>query len=60
MSASKVSAFDGEILRSAFHKAVLEEQIPESRWQEYASEMIRDFTGVAKVDPDLLEWITRK
>jgi hypothetical protein len=58
--ASSVSAFDCDILRSAFRKAVIEEVIPEDRWKEYASQMIRDFTGVAMVDPDLLEWIVRK
>ncbi|MER8371713.1 hypothetical protein [Mesorhizobium sp. M1409] len=56
----RVSALDSDILRSAFHKAIIEENIPEDRWQEFALLMIREFTGVATVDPDLLEWIVRK
>lgn len=31
VSGAKVSAFDSEILRSAFHSAIKEENIPESR-----------------------------
>ena len=60
MSGAKVSALDGEILRNAFHKAVLEEQLPQDRWHDYASQMIRDYTGVKVVDAELLDWITRK
>jgi hypothetical protein len=60
MSDARVSAFDCEILRSAFHSAIIEEKIPEARWREYASQMIRDFTGIEKVDPELLDWIMRK
>ena len=57
MSGAKVSALDGEILRSAFQKAVLEEKLPEGRWREYASQMIRDYTGAKAVDAELLDWI---
>ena len=42
MSGAKVSALDGEILRNAFRKAVLDEGIPEEGWRDYASQMIRD------------------
>ncbi|RJT42674.1 hypothetical protein D3227_02145 [Mesorhizobium waimense] len=55
-----VSAFDCDILRSTFAISVIEDDIPEDLWREYASQMVRDFTGIAKVDPDLLEWIVRK
>ena len=55
-----VSAFDCDILRSTFTKSVIEDNIPEDRWWEYASQMVRDFTGIATVDPDLLNWIIRK
>ena len=34
MSGAKVSAFDREILRSAFHKSVHEDGIPEARWRD--------------------------
>lgn len=60
MSDAKVSAFDREILRSTFHKSVIEDGIPKDRWREYASQMVRDFTGVATVDPALLDRIVRK
>ncbi|WP_192178821.1 hypothetical protein [Mesorhizobium amorphae] len=60
MSGAKVSAFDRDILRSAFHKSVIEDAIPEARWREYASQMVRDFTGVETVETALLEWIVRK
>ena len=60
MSGAKVSAFDREILRSAFHKSVHEDGIPEARWREHAAQLVRDFTGAKAVDPDLLEWIVRK
>ncbi len=53
-------AFDGEILKSTFHKAVLEDEIPEDRWRDCAARLIRDFTGSSNVDPELLEWIVRK
>jgi|EndMetStandDraft_6_1072998.scaffolds.fasta_scaffold174424_2 hypothetical protein len=52
-----VSAFGCDVLRSAFKKSVIEENIPEDQWREYASQMIRDFTGTDMVDPDLVEWI---
>ena len=60
MSRAKVSAIDSEILRKAFRKAIIEEKIPEDRWRAYAAQMIRDFTGVARPDPDLVEWIVQK
>jgi hypothetical protein len=59
MSDAKVSALDAEILRNAFQKAAHEEGIPEDRWRAYASQMIRDYTGVKVVDAELLEWIMR-
>ena len=42
---TNVSAFDCGILRSAFRKAIAEEQIPEDQWRELAMLMVRDFTG---------------
>ncbi len=55
-----VSAFDCDILRSAFIKSVTEERIPEDSWRSFAALLIRDLTGADDVDPDLLEWIVRK
>ena len=58
--ANQISAFDCDIIRSAFTKSVIEESIPEDRWREHAILLIRDFTGSDAIDPVLLEWITRK
>lgn len=55
-----VSALDCDIIRSAFKKSVIEESIPEDRWREHATLMIREFTGSDDVDPECLEWIVRK
>lgn len=55
-----VSSFDSDILRSAFIKSVIEDNVPEDRWRTLAADFIRDFTGSDDVDPDLLEWIVRK
>jgi hypothetical protein len=57
--AVSVSAFDCDVLRSAFKSSVFEDSIPEDEWREYAAQMIRDFTGIETVDTDLVEWIVR-
>ncbi|MBA1143058.1 hypothetical protein [Mesorhizobium neociceri] len=58
--AVSVSAFDCDVLRSAFKNSVFEDNIPEDEWREYAAQMIRDLTGIETVDPDLVEWIVRR
>ncbi|PTE09945.1 hypothetical protein [Mesorhizobium helmanticense] len=58
--AVSISAFDCDVLRSAFKNSVFEDNIPEDEWREYAAQMIRDLTGVETVDPDLVEWIVRR
>jgi hypothetical protein len=58
--AKDLSAFDCDMLRTAFHKAVIEEEIPEHEWREFARLMINDLTGNSEVDPDLLDWIICK
>ncbi|BCG88293.1 hypothetical protein MesoLj113c_44030 [Mesorhizobium sp. 113-3-9] len=60
MSRTKVSAADGDILRNAFRRAIIEGKIPESQWRDFAAQMIREYTGFDTVDPDLLDWIARK
>jgi hypothetical protein len=55
-----VSAFDCDILRSAFRKSVIEGKIPEDKWRAIAALLIRDFTDSDDVDSDLLEWIVGK
>ncbi|UVC13514.1 hypothetical protein [Mesorhizobium onobrychidis] len=59
-SACSISAFDGDVLRSAFKKSVIEERIPEDRWPAIASHLVRDLTGYEHVAPELLAWIMRK
>ena len=54
-----VSAFDCDILRSAFMKLVTEENIPEDQWRSIAV-WIRDYTDGDGIDPGLLEWLVRK
>jgi hypothetical protein len=55
-----VSSFDCDVLRSAFIKAVINENIPEDKWRALAASLISDFTGSEDVDPELLDWIVRK
>jgi hypothetical protein len=55
-----LSAFDCDIVRSAFIKSVIEERIPEDKWRSVAARLISDFTGTDDIDSDLLEWIVRK
>ncbi|TPM96582.1 hypothetical protein [Mesorhizobium sp. B2-1-3A] len=55
-----ISAFDSDILRNAFIRSVIEDNVPEHRWRELASDFIRDLTSSEDVDAELLEWIVRK
>jgi hypothetical protein len=59
-SAIPISSFDCDILRTAFVRSVIEDNVPEHKWRELAADFIRDLTGSEDVDPDLLEWIVRK
>lgn len=38
-----ISAFDCDVLRSAFKNSVFEDNIPEDLWREYAAQMIRRY-----------------
>lgn len=55
-----VSAFDCDIIREAFRKSVIEENIPEDKWRSVAARLISEFTDSDDVDSDLLDWILRK
>jgi hypothetical protein len=55
-----VSAFDCDIIRSAFIKSVIEDNIPEAKWRTVAADLISDFTDSDDVDPELVDWIVRK
>jgi hypothetical protein len=59
-SACAISAFDCDILRSAFRTLVIEERIPEDEWQSHALFLIGELTGVDDIDSGLLDWIVRK
>jgi hypothetical protein len=56
----RISAFECEILRTAFKKSVMEESIPEYRWQSHAKLMVCELTDHEDIDPDVLDWIVRK
>lgn len=58
--AAHISAFDCDVIRNAFRAWVLEDNIPEDRWRASAAQMIRDFTGLPDVSPELLDWIVRR
>ncbi|MER9953146.1 hypothetical protein [Mesorhizobium sp. M0047] len=55
-----VTACDSDILRSVFTKSVIEDNIPEDQWRDYAAKMVRDFAGQAMVEPELLDRIMQK
>ena len=55
LSDISVSAFDCDVLRGAFKKSVIEENIPEDLWREHATLLIREFTGSDDVDPEFLD-----
>jgi hypothetical protein len=52
--------FDGDVLRSAFKKSVIEERIPEDRWPSLATHLVRELTGYEHVAPEVLAWMMRK
>ncbi|MER9364979.1 hypothetical protein NKI66_03190 [Mesorhizobium sp. M0518] len=55
-----VSALDFHGLRSAFKASVAELLIPEARWAEHATAMVRELTNDAHVDTGMIQWIIRK
>ncbi|MER8413252.1 MULTISPECIES: hypothetical protein [unclassified Mesorhizobium] len=57
---SSVSAFDCDILRSAFIKIVIQKNIPEDKWRAEAELLIREYTDSDDIEPGLAEWIARK
>ncbi|UCI09558.1 hypothetical protein [Mesorhizobium sp. B1-1-8] len=59
MAKNGLSALDADILRTTFHKAVTEENIPKSKWREFAAQLIATYTGSPTIHPKLVEWIVR-
>jgi hypothetical protein len=56
----RISAFDCDVIRQAFRKSVIEENIPPDQWRDHASALIRAFTGLEEIDPGMLAWIVLK
>ena len=59
-SADVISTFDCNILRDAFRRSVIENQIPEDQWQAYGALLSRDYTGNSDFNSALLAWIVQK
>jgi hypothetical protein len=55
-----ISAFDCEVLREAFRKSVIEDNIPEDQWRDRALLLVRELTGAEPTGPAMLDWIMRK
>lgn len=56
----RVSAFDIHIVREAFRSSIAEGLVGESRWNQHATELLRELTGTVHVDAEIVEWIIRK
>lgn len=55
-----ISALDSHILRNAFKASIAELQLPEAKWVEHATAMMRELTDDVQVDAGVIEWIVRK
>jgi len=55
-----ISALDFHILRNAFKASIAELQLPETKWAEHATAMMRELTDNLHVDTGVVEWIIRK
>lgn len=55
-----ISAFEGDILRSAFRKSVVERCIAEREWRMQATLLARELTELDDIDEDIVDWIVRK
>ena len=59
-SGDRITAFECDVLRSAFRKSVIEEKIPEDRWHGHALNLVRELTNQSHIGSDVLDWIVRK
>ncbi|MER9371180.1 hypothetical protein [Mesorhizobium sp. M0491] len=57
---ASVSAFDADILRSAFRALVRDMSVPECQWRDLAESLVREYVGCEQIDVGLLDWITHK
>ncbi|MCQ8876281.1 hypothetical protein NP945_31030 [Mesorhizobium sp. LMG17149] len=55
-----VSAFDADILRSAFRELVRQTGVPEYQWRDLATSLVHEFTGCEQMETGLVDWITSK
>ncbi|KQU83252.1 hypothetical protein ASD99_06470 [Mesorhizobium sp. Root695] len=55
-----ISALDTHMLRNAFKASIAELQLPEAKWAEHATAMMRELTGDVQVDAGVIGWIIRK
>ncbi|ESX80954.1 hypothetical protein X756_32470 [Mesorhizobium sp. LSHC412B00] len=55
-----VSAFQADVLRSAFRALVGETGTPECQWRDLAKALVRDFTGCELIETGLVDWMVSK
>ncbi|WP_136621893.1 MULTISPECIES: hypothetical protein [Mesorhizobium] len=55
-----ISALDIHLSRNAFKASIAELQLPETKWVEHATAMMRELTDDVQVDAGIIEWIVRK
>ncbi|TJV02981.1 MAG: hypothetical protein E5Y12_18180 [Mesorhizobium sp.] len=55
-----ISAFDADILRSAFRELVRETNLPECQWRDIAASLVYEYTGCERVEACLVDWMTGK
>jgi hypothetical protein len=55
-----ISAHDFHILRNAFKASIAELKLPEAKWVEHATAMVRELTDLVHIDTNIIEWIVRK
>ncbi|MBZ9774073.1 hypothetical protein [Mesorhizobium sp. CO1-1-8] len=57
---ASVSAFDADILRSAFRALVRDMSVPECQWRDLAESLVREYVGCEQIEIGLLDWITQR
>ncbi|AZO11202.1 hypothetical protein EJ074_20495 [Mesorhizobium sp. M3A.F.Ca.ET.080.04.2.1] len=55
-----ITAFECDVIREAFRKWVVEDNVPEDQWRERARRLVHTMTGVEDIDPQMLDWIVQK
>ena len=60
MAEDRMTAFDCDILRSAFRKSVVEKRVAEGDRRLYARLLALELTELDEIDPDILDWITAR